>query len=330
MYVGGVPPEPPPLPSRYRTKQGRLVSCGRRLKKVEQKQWLLQQHLLSQPRLQHPETPHQDQLVTPREQFVTLQQDPPLTPREQFAKYYGFALPPPLPQQEDPDAGYPYECGGGFIMTNDLCSRPPPPARFRRSSSSRASSSALTYPSNLNHDDLLTIFNEQLVHSKTQSSTPTPRTQQISTKCERPILPQGAEGKLLVPDVKLKARCQCLSGASIESAPYTSSSRKPSKIQDSNKQGQGVLTLLTLGQPSFKSTYFYLLYLLSQLIYHSARPWSYDGMQTYPVLKLPPKKQIRILIKIVDGEEVEVETEVEVHEKPKKLFLFAPKVVPMH
>jgi hypothetical protein len=30
------------------------------------------------------------------------------------------------------------------------------------------------------------------------------------------------------------------------------------------------------------------------------------------------------------GEEVEVETEVEVHEKPKKLFLFAPKVVPMH
>jgi hypothetical protein len=53
-------------------------------------------------------------------------------------------------------------------------------------------------------------------------------------------------------------------------------------------------------------------------------------MQTYPVLKLPPKKQTQILTKIVDGEEKEVETEVEVYEKPKKLFLFAPKVVPMH
>jgi hypothetical protein len=158
----GGPPKP-----RYGTKQGGLVSGGRGVKKVEHKKWLLQQHLLSQPRPQHPETPHQDQLLTPREQFATLQQDPPLTPREQFAKFYGFALPPPLPQQEDPDAGYPYEWGGGLIATNNLCSRPPPPAQFRRLPSSHASPSAQTY---LSHDDLLAIFNEQLVHSKSQST----------------------------------------------------------------------------------------------------------------------------------------------------------------
>jgi len=327
MYMGGVPPEPPPLPARYRTKPGGLVSGGRRLKRVKHKKCMLQQHLFSQRRPQHPEVLQQDQLPIPRE---PLQQDPPLTPREQFAMLYGFALPPPLPQQEEPDAWYCYECGGGLITTNNLCSHPPPPAQFRRSSSSHASSSALTYPSPLNHDDLLAIFNGQLVHSRTQSSIRTPGTQQSPTKPEQSILPAGAEGKLLVPDVKLKARRQCLSSASIGSTPSTTSpSRKPpSKIQDSNKQG--VLTLLTLGQPSFKGTQCYSLCPLSLLIYHSARPWSYDGMETYPVPKLPLKKQTQILTKIVDGEEKEVETEVEVYEQPKKLFLFAPKVVPVY
>lgn len=44
-------------------------------------------------------------------------------------------------------------------------------------------------------------------------------------------------------------------------------------------------------------------------------------------MQLPPKKEMRIVKKIVDGEEKEVEMEVAVFEKPKKLFLFAPKVV---
>lgn len=244
--MGGVPPQGPPpgppiLPSGYRFKEDGLVSGGRGLKKLKHRKRMLQQHLLSQTRPQHPE----------KEQFAPLQQDPPLTPREQFAKFYGFALPPPLPQQEHSDVGYPYECGGGLIATNNLCSCTPPPAQFRRLSSSRASSSAPTYPSTLSHDDLLAIFNGQLVYSKTKLSTPTKR--------EWSILPPRAEGKF-VPDLKLKARCQGLSSASIESTPFTRSPsiKRLSRIQDSDKQG--VLTLLTLGQPSFKSTRCYSLY----------------------------------------------------------------------
>lgn len=48
-------------------------------------------------------------------------------------------------------------------------------------------------------------------------------------------------------------------------------------------------------------------------------------MQTYPVPKLPLKKQTQILTKIVGGEEKEVEVE-----QMKRLFLFALKVVPVH
>ena len=44
-------------------------------------------------------------------------------------------------------------------------------------------------------------------------------------------------------------------------------------------------------------------------------------------MQLPPKKEMRVVKKIVDGEEVDVEVEVDVFETPKKLFLFAPKVV---
>jgi hypothetical protein len=44
-------------------------------------------------------------------------------------------------------------------------------------------------------------------------------------------------------------------------------------------------------------------------------------------MQIPPKKEMRVVKEIVDGEEKDVETEVDVYEVPKKLFLFAPKVV---
>lgn len=44
-------------------------------------------------------------------------------------------------------------------------------------------------------------------------------------------------------------------------------------------------------------------------------------------MKFPPKKEKRIVKKIVDGVERDVEVEVEVDEILKKLFCFAPKVV---
>jgi hypothetical protein len=44
-------------------------------------------------------------------------------------------------------------------------------------------------------------------------------------------------------------------------------------------------------------------------------------------MQLPPKKVKKIERQIVDGEEQDVEIEVEVHEERKRLFLFAPTVI---
>jgi hypothetical protein len=44
-------------------------------------------------------------------------------------------------------------------------------------------------------------------------------------------------------------------------------------------------------------------------------------------MQLPPKKEIQIVKKIVDGEEKEVEDRSGNPRRAKKLFLFAPKVV---
>ncbi|EPQ54588.1 hypothetical protein GLOTRDRAFT_116440 [Gloeophyllum trabeum ATCC 11539] len=56
------------------------------------------------------------------------------------------------------------------------------------------------------------------------------------------------------------------------------------------------------------------------------RTWSYDNLLTYPAMPLPVKKVKRKERKIVDGEEKEVEVEVDVCE-PKRLFLFPGKEV---
>jgi hypothetical protein len=281
MPAGALPPAPPPSPSRHRIKQGGLVSGTGRLKHVKRRQQQLQQQHQSPP---PPPQPTQ-----------------PLTPREQFARFYGFTLPPPPPQREDPDKGYPYECEGGFInspnsiansassssttssssgsssspdrwvsgpthsySSNDAYTRPsPPPAQFRRSSSHRAAS-APTCPSPLDHDELLAKFNDQFIHSRTQSSTTVPETPASPTKRERSILPPGAEGKLIVPDVKLKARCS--STVSLESPPSRRSPSKKSPLSaPSTTQGferQEVYTSFTLKRPTFECTFYYPLYFL--------------------------------------------------------------------
>jgi hypothetical protein len=44
-------------------------------------------------------------------------------------------------------------------------------------------------------------------------------------------------------------------------------------------------------------------------------------------MELPPKKVKQLETRIIEGEERQVEVEVEVHEERKRLFLFAPKVI---
>lgn len=48
---------------------------------------------------------------------------------------------------------------------------------------------------------------------------------------------------------------------------------------------------------------------------------------TFPILQLPPKKEKRIERRVIDGEERDVEVEVEVVQPLKRLFLFPGKEV---
>ena len=343
MPAGALPPAPPPSPSRLRIKAGGLVSGTGRLKHVKRRQ----------------SSNHHQQPIPQQQPPTPPQPAHPLTPREQFAQFYGFTLPPPPPVPEDTDAGFSYEYERksihfpASIANSDSSSSasssssssdrwtgstyssspqpapfyrpPPPPPQFRRSSSCRVPSASPVYSPPLDHDELLAKFNDQFVHSRTTSDTPV-----SPTKRERSIVPHGAEGKLLVPDVKLKVRCA--SSASLESAASrTPSSRRsplsaPCSINEFDKPE--VFTSLTLKRPSFESTRLVIHHVMYPLLTcNLARAWSYDNVPTYPIMQLPPKKEMRIVKKIVDGEEKEVEMEVAVFEKPKKLFLFAPKVV---
>jgi hypothetical protein len=56
-----------------------------------------------------------------------------------------------------------------------------------------------------------------------------------------------------------------------------------------------------------------------------ARSWSYDNLVTYPVMPPIPKKEKRMQRQVVNGEEKEVEIEVEVTQPIKRLFLFSGK-----
>ena len=56
-----------------------------------------------------------------------------------------------------------------------------------------------------------------------------------------------------------------------------------------------------------------------------ARSWSYDNVTTYPVMPMPPRKEIRYERRVVDGVTTVVETEVEVQPQLKRLFLFPGK-----
>jgi hypothetical protein len=55
------------------------------------------------------------------------------------------------------------------------------------------------------------------------------------------------------------------------------------------------------------------------------RSWSYDNMTTYPVMPMPPRKEIRYERRVVNGVTTVVETEVEVQPQLKRLFLFPGK-----
>ena len=163
---------------------------------------------------------------------------------------------------------------------------------------------------------------------------------------EQSILKPGAEGKLLVPDVKLKASSTTSvhsnDGASVSS--WRSSSTRSYMRSPLSRQGSEVsvesgsdsmealpdhelpCSLPAMKRPTVESMFSPPI----RLLWRSdractARSWSYDNVTTYPVMPMPRRKEIRYERRVVDGVTTVVETEVEVQPELKRLFLFPGK-----
>jgi len=163
---------------------------------------------------------------------------------------------------------------------------------------------------------------------------------------EQNILKPGAEGKLLVPDVKLKApsvtSVHSNDGASVSSWRSSSTrsyirsplSRQGSEVSvESGSDSMDALpdhelpcSLPAMKRPTVESMYAPH----GRLLWGSdsaciARSWSYDNVTTYPVMPMPRRKETRYERRVVNGVATVVETEVEVQPELKRLFLFPGK-----
>ena len=143
----------------------------------------------------------------------------------------------------------------------------------------------------------------------------------IVKKKEVPILKKGAEGRLLVPDVKLKVST---SYVNIPGSPASSSrmSRKASGFSDGSLSAQDELMFKARPVESMSLLLAYL-FLCSPVL--EVRAWSYDNVLTYPCMVPPTRTEKRFEKRVVDGVEQEVEVEIEL--PLKRLFLFPGKEV---
>ncbi|KAG2010220.1 hypothetical protein CC2G_013059 [Coprinopsis cinerea AmutBmut pab1-1] len=192
------------------------------------------------------------------------------------------------------------------------------PATFRasRRSSSVASTSYSPAPSD---EDLLNKYSESFARraearasrSSASGSPSSARSPSVGRR-ERSLVHPGAEGKLLVPDVKLKVNSastsslsSMLSGSSRPSvrSPLSTSSICSDEETDTQRCDSAASLPTTFKRPSIET-----------------RSWSYDNVKTYPLMPMQRKMIKRIEKRIVDGEEIEVE--VQVPEPLKRLFLF--------
>jgi len=129
----------------------------------------------------------------------------------------------------------------------------------------------------------------------------------IVKKKEVPILKKGSEGRLLVPDVKLKVSTSYVNVPG-SSASSSRMSRRASGFSDGSMAGINPQDELT-----FKSRPVEM------------RAWSYDNVLTYPCMVPPIRTEKRLEKHVIDGVEQEVEVEVEL--PLKRLFLFPGKEV---
>lgn len=158
----------------------------------------------------------------------------------------------------------------------------------------------------------------------------------------RPLVPSSVEGKLLVPDVKMRVH----RGGS--SSSLSSNWSGHLGTSSSSRRSVGVRSPLSLTsdsdedtercnskqskrrdvkpkRPVAENSEFYTCgkFSYAHLFYSAARSWSYDNVQTYDILVIP-KKVKKVVKQVVDGVEQEVEIEVEEYPERKRLFLFPP------
>jgi len=116
---------------------------------------------------------------------------------------------------------------------------------------------------------------------------------------------RGAEGKLLVPDIKLKVHSNSSTSLSSGWSSSAAGSRKDVSLASDTSDDESKLSKAAKRPVS------------------ENRSWSYENFKTYPIMPFSPKEK-RLEKRIVDGREVEVEVEVE--QPLKRLFLFPPSL----
>jgi len=148
----------------------------------------------------------------------------------------------------------------------------------------------------------------------------------IVKKKEVPLLKRGAEGKLLVPDVKLRISTSYVS-VSASSSTTNDSCRSTSLVRrDSEHSVDSMASVSEVTEDEDTPSSLGLPRPRRPNV--ETRSWSYDNLVTYPIMRLPPKKEKRMERRFVDGVEKDVEVEVELPMPPiKRLFLFPGKEV---
>ncbi|KAF7800069.1 hypothetical protein EIP86_011312 [Pleurotus ostreatoroseus] len=154
--------------------------------------------------------------------------------------------------------------------------------------------------------------------SPTGSTRSLPVTTGSFRRKEVPILKKGAEGKLLVPDVKMR-RVDSSGAMSSCSSSYTGTAasgsvyggRRRSLLSRQNSEA-------SVADDEQDDT-------VRSPIQTPVRSWSYkDDELVYPIMQLT-RKEKRVQTRIVDGRAVLQEVEVEVVPERKRLFLFPGK-----
>ncbi|CDO69858.1 hypothetical protein BN946_scf184884.g17 [Trametes cinnabarina] len=168
------------------------------------------------------------------------------------------------------------------------------------------------------------------------STSPTGSTRSALAR-EVSLVAPGAEGRLLVPDVKMKrvnSSVSSIEGSSSTSwgstsaalstiGSVTSRRRSPLSRQNSDASVDSVETQSSQDELDALHAAAYSASSAGPQVSANARSWSCSSDTfTYPIPPRRPKVVKRIEKKIVDGVEQEVEVEVEEYEPIKRLFLF--------